>query len=79
MKLRGSGCKFGGRLAVAWIHRTWREVRPCRVRLASLTDRADFPLFLTDEEQFAVVEQPALRTCRERLWDGEIEGQRVQV
>ena len=35
------------------IHHTWRDVGPCRVRLARLADGAIFPLFLTDEEQFA--------------------------
>jgi hypothetical protein len=27
----------------------------------------------------AVVEKPAEVVCREKIWDGEIEGQRVQV
>ncbi len=34
------------------IRHTWRDVGPCRVRLASLTDGAIFQTFLTDEEQF---------------------------
>ena len=32
---------------------TWRDVGPCRVRLASLMVGAIFQLFLPDEEQFA--------------------------
>ena len=35
------------------IRHPWRDVGPCRVRLASLTGAALFQLFLTDEEQFA--------------------------
>ena len=40
-------------LADVGIRHTWRDVGPCRVRLASLADGADFQLFLTDDEQFA--------------------------
>ncbi len=58
-----------------------RGVGPCRVRLASLAGLGELQLFLTDEEQFANLRvwKNLLRTCREKLWDGEIEGQWVQV
>ena len=60
---------------------TWRDVGACRVRLASLTDGAFFQLFLTDEEQFdnLLLWKKLLRSCREKLWDGEMQGQWVQV
>ena len=48
----------------------------------ALTDGTFFRLFLTDEEQFANLQlgrNLLLRSCRETLWEGEIERRRVQV
>ena len=60
----------------------WRDVGPCRVRLASLTDAAIFQLFLTDEERcgnLPLWKNLLLRACREKMWNGEIEEQRGRV
>lgn len=51
-------------------------------KMILVASRSIFQLFLTDEEQFANLQlwkNLLLRTCREKVWDGEIEGQRVQV
>lgn len=62
--------------SAAEIRRTWRDVRPCRVRLNSLADRANFQLFLTGDEQLAdfQVRKNVLRGCRVNWGMGKIRG-----
>ncbi len=50
-------------------------------KMILVTSRLIISLFLTDEEQLANLQvwQNLLRACREKLWDGKVEGQRVQV
>jgi hypothetical protein len=57
------------------------SIRSARARLFKAS-HSIFQLFLTDEEQFANLQlwkNLLLRTCRDKLWEGEMQGKRVQV